>query len=461
MAEIKPITQNNTPSVFTTDAAFSEINKANNTLNEVLNTQGKYYQENPLFYRPGETLESYYSRTQPELRGSVVPVEEKIPKKEIKTEKIPVTETKPAKFIEGTDIVSTGNVEADKAIRTHYESVQADKVAIDDIRTQIKNIKSWTYENPANQAVIDGISLEYDNVIRKQEELNKAVLAGMTKAGVLAGRSRYAPTIETSNINSVMQSGLDKISELQRAKAAAIAKAKQASNESDLANLYKEMQLYQDSSKSETEAITELQKQIKDVAAEARQSMKDALETAKLSSEMTLKEAQQSAYSAFSYLESKYKDIDFTPEQAWSDIQEYANVKGLDPDYLFNEVEKLKQERETKYAAGLAGEYQFALKHGYKGSFPDYQKFKEKIKETSPKLKEKTETEIYKERQTTAFNAADSEFQNNLDKRGYISWELYKTNRDDYSSLVGNVKEFDDRFSYLLKDSDRIKHGIK
>ena len=101
------------------------------------------------------------------------------------------------------------------------------------------------------QGLIDGITREYDALLKQQEVANRAYEGGVTTEGLRAGRARYAPVMQGALIKQAVDQGLGQLERLQNKKQQLIMQAQQAKDENDLKALNATMTMYRDTIKEE------------------------------------------------------------------------------------------------------------------------------------------------------------------------------------------------------------------
>jgi len=157
-----------------------------------------------------------------------------------------------------------------------------------DFNNATQKLQNGTFPlNPLQQAQLDALSRDFDELIKTQERAN-AVQEGVVKeTGVL--RSEYTPEMEAGNVASVVKANIDKIAALDMKKRGALAQM-QAGFESDnyklmeasyktLTDATKDQQKFLDDSHK---AITDaLQKQKDDEYKREQDKIKNDLESSK------------------------------------------------------------------------------------------------------------------------------------------------------------------------------------
>jgi len=124
--------------------------------------------------------------------------------------------------------------------------------------------------SPDQQAEVNSITQQYQNMISEQRSVNQSYQNGLTMAGVSSGRSMYAPEIELGNINAAISAGVAKISALNADMLSSIAEAKSAikSDNMDLLN-------------STYEHISDVMAQRRDTLKETHKATQEAITAAK------------------------------------------------------------------------------------------------------------------------------------------------------------------------------------
>jgi len=103
------------------------------------------------------------------------------------------------------------------------------KAALDDFVSKQNQIMNGSYPlSPSQQAQLDAIRLQYENLIQQQKSINTSYQNALKMAGISAGRNMYAPEIELGNINEAVTAGAMKIAELNSSMLSALAEARSA-----------------------------------------------------------------------------------------------------------------------------------------------------------------------------------------------------------------------------------------
>lgn len=79
----------------------------------------------------------------------------------------------------------------------------------------LEKLRNGTYPLTESQdAQLLAVKQSFDSLLAQQKVANENYTQGMTKAGINAGRNRYAPEVELGNIKSTVDSGLKEIADL-------------------------------------------------------------------------------------------------------------------------------------------------------------------------------------------------------------------------------------------------------
>lgn len=100
--------------------------------------------------------------------------------------------------------------------------------AFNEFKTATDQLRNGTFPlTPDQQMQIKGMQDSFDRLRRQQEEANKNYVAGITQAGIVSGRSRYAPEMELGNIANAVNVGIQKIADLDSKASLTLAELRQ------------------------------------------------------------------------------------------------------------------------------------------------------------------------------------------------------------------------------------------
>lgn len=269
------------------------------------------------------------------------------------------------------DKIAADKVIADKAAadaaaaataKSFQDKIDATNKALDDNYTKITNLitslANGTIALTANQqTLINSIQTNLEKATAAQKTANTNYEAGLTQAGIAAGRNRYAPEIEMGNIYNAINVGAAKINDLDAAavsKKAELMEQFQTNNFTNAMAGYKELQSILKDKEDSIIKLEEMSRSYaKDQAAVAYQAQQDAI-TNKIS-----------------LIDKGYEPI--------------SDITGLTPDqYVKVGNEYFKKPAITVDATNDIKEYEYAKTTGaYTGTFMDYLAQKANLKEGS------------------------------------------------------------------------------
>lgn len=152
------------------------------------------------------------------------------------------------------------------------------QIGLDD---SMKKMQGFYDAAEANtKALIDSITKEYEGYIKQQEVQNKAYEGGVTREGLVSGRSRYAPIIESGIVQAAVSQGISKLADLVNKKNSLILQAQNARDEKQYQILGNIMTQYRQTVKDEKEASRQVKEDYYKAQEEARASAKADREAA-------------------------------------------------------------------------------------------------------------------------------------------------------------------------------------
>ncbi len=204
-------------------------------------------------------------------------------------------------------------------------------------------------------------------MIQKQKDTNKNYEGAMTNLGIVSGRQRYAPEINTGNIKKAVQDGQEKVNNIEQQASAAISELKQAFSDrnykaaSDLYDKYNDL-------------LSDKQKAITESAAAASQAIKDAQD---------LQQKQiENADSLGALVLNNMTGDDAVDGQMIKDLIDAAGLPQSMANYVLSSAAKQQQQLEQKdKASGDVGQYLQALQNGLIPAGTTLQQFKNGTKE--------------------------------------------------------------------------------
>jgi hypothetical protein len=280
----------------------------------------------------------------------------------------PTTTTDAARI--ASEKAAADKIAADKAAadaaaaataKSFQDKIDATNKALDENYTKITNLidslAKGTIALTANQqTLIDSIQTNLVKAIAAQKTANANYEAGLTQAGIAAGRNRYAPEIEMGNIYNAINLGASKINDLDAAavaKKAELMEQFQTNNYQNALSGYKELQSIL---KDKEDSIIKLEQMSRDYA--------------KDQAAIAYKAQQDAITNKISLIDKGYEPI--------------SDITGLTPDqYVKVGNEYFKKPATTVDATNDIKEYEYAKTTGaYKGTFMDYLVQKANLKET-------------------------------------------------------------------------------
>lgn len=117
--------------------------------------------------------------------------------------------------------------------------------------------------SPGEQAQIDGLRAQFQQMISDQEKVNKSSQGLANVRGYQKGAAEYDPTFQVKTIGAIITAGAAKISDLQTKEASAVAALTQSFRDNDIKGVQDAWKIYQDASKNRQDA---LQKTVDDTA---------------------------------------------------------------------------------------------------------------------------------------------------------------------------------------------------
>lgn len=162
--------------------------------------------------------------------------------------------------------ISTGNPNQD-ALAASYAAQAKDAETFSNAVTNIMN--GTTPLTPGQQAQIDGLKQQYQQLIDTQNLVNTGASGTANIRGYQAGAAEYDPNFQAKTIGSVMTAGANKIASLQTQEASAVATLTQSLRDNDISM----MKTAWDALK---EARTATQDMLKNIVADTQAAIKDS-----------------------------------------------------------------------------------------------------------------------------------------------------------------------------------------
>lgn len=216
--------------------------------------------------------------------------------------------------------------------------------AVAALDTDLKNAldtlkKIYDGSDPLEQRLINDIHEQYAARRQRMEQTNRALVSGLTTAGIRSGRARYATELQDSLLSAEERAGIMRLSELDSQERSDISKAQQAYRAGKLQEFNTRMELVEKTRSAKSELLQKqfensmsLEKRAIERSQEARAERKDARE-----------EVRQLIEDVAAGANSKL--VGMSDEERVSYIQDLADSYGIDPDLLASGIQKYNDER--------------------------------------------------------------------------------------------------------------------
>lgn len=202
---------------------------------------------------------------------------------------------------------------------------------------------------------IENIKQEYAQLEEEQRLANTAYESGVQTAGLVSGRSQYAPEIQQGIIKGAINEGISKLSKLQAKKAQLINEAEAARDERNYKLLSAKMDALRQATKDERDYALKLQDNVREAAKEQRDKIKF--------------DTERIAVNIADYLTGNKANDNAI-------LQQVSQQTGYAPAYILSAVENYKAQKMKDQPASVQ-EYLFAVNNqGYKGTLLQYQSAK-------------------------------------------------------------------------------------
>lgn len=204
---------------------------------------------------------------------------------------------------------------------------------------QIQQLQNGTFPlSPEEQAQVTALQQQFENLKQLQLTANKNYEGAITTLGIRSGRSRYAPEIESGNIQQAISDGLIKVGNIEAQASKAVSDLKQAiqdKNYKAIDALYTATNDYLSKRKSTIDDIFQTVKDEADRIAAKEKAKKDALDN---------ENAQISSIARAAFTTSLKADgtIDHAA------LQKTADSYKVDVNALYNAVLKEQQTHEVE-----------------------------------------------------------------------------------------------------------------
>lgn len=234
------------------------------------------------------------------------------------------------------DYINSQRTSLDQQAQTNY----------DNYTSQLQQIANGSFPlTQSQQAQLNALQSQFDALKQQQITANANYTGAVTNLGIRAGRSRYAPEIEQSNIQSAINLGLSKINDINAQAATSIAQLQQGFADNDYKLINAQYSALQDLMKEKDNSLQEMQQSIKD--------QMDA-QAQKLTQQKTLMDIETStinnvAQAAFTNALNDDGSLNF------DNIQQTADDYGVDVNQLYSAILKQKDD----YTQEQQGEQKF------------------------------------------------------------------------------------------------------
>ena len=208
---------------------------------------------------------------------------------------------------------------------------------------------------------IENIKQEYAQLTAEQEVANKTYEAGTTTAGLVSGRSQYAPEIQQGIIKGAVDQGIAKLSEIQAKKAQLINEAEAARDERNYKLLTAKMDALRSNAKEEREYAFKFEQNVREAAKEQREAQKENVANESQVGDIL-------AATAIGQLTGNAAQDDML-------ISQFAQAEGINPLVLAASINKYKAQEAKDLKSSLGPkvlEWQFYRSQGGNKTFDQY-----------------------------------------------------------------------------------------
>lgn len=181
-------------------------------------------------------------------------------------------------------------------------------------------------------SIIDSISTEYQGLIEEQRVANQRFESGVTTAGLVSGRSRYAPEVQGGMLKAAVDQGIQKIEEIQNKRDKLILEAEEARDERRYKVLTAKMEAVRQTYRDEREFARQLQTDIRDA--------------------ITFERTDEQ-YRAATLAPSLADALTGNPDEDTALIVEAARREGLSPAAVSAAVDEYNQKQEQNLPAAI------------------------------------------------------------------------------------------------------------
>ncbi len=227
----------------------------------------------------------------------------------------------------------TGQTVTQQALQSQLTDVGTKiDLTINSAQQDLQSLRSGTFPlTPAQQAQINATNAQFDQLRQIQQTANQQYQNAITQSGISTGRSMYAPEIAAGEIASAVNSGIQKIADIDTKRAATIAQMEDA--------------LQSDNYKLIDQAYTNYTNLLKQKQDEIQKQYDNVSKAIKDAQDYTVKITQQVLESDKFTWQQKQDLVDNALKQAQLDETQRKN--------LSDEAFKQKQLDATNYANNL------------------------------------------------------------------------------------------------------------
>jgi len=223
--------------------------------------------------------------------------------------------------------------------------------------------------NASSNGLIQSIRNTFARRVEQMKAVNEASLRGQTNVGIVSGRARYAPELQTSILSAEERAGIERIADLNAQEESLVAEAQASADAKKMQSLFKQMEMLGDVQKSKMQAIADLNKNMIEFeklniqkSQEQRQLIKD-----------NLANMETTADSIAAALVNSFTGDAKTDEAL---IDQASQEYGLDPNFLIGAISRYKQSQQKDLPADLREYDELVARGQYKGSFLSFQRAK-------------------------------------------------------------------------------------
>lgn len=337
--------------------------------------------------------------------------------------------------------------------------------AYDDYKTQIDSVRNGTFPlSPDEQAQIDYVQKQLDTLRQQQITANNNYQGGITQLGIVSGRQRYAPEIQTGEIANAVNVGIQKIADIEAQAANTISTLRQGFKDNNYKLINSSYDALNNYLTQKTNTIKDIAQNVRDEAQLALSKHSSEVNDAQLKLQQEKQELdKQQAATQFALDNNVTQPFYLIGNTAIDSktglpvsLEEYQRATGqtgkTEEETDFSKIQKVRDPNETKTVADLINKYSDA---GIKLS--------DTPEQASSKIKNsriyRKETYIAPTASTTpdVANATLLELSKYTGQDGKVDPQAYQTLR---AASKLSASEFDNRFGYTLSPQEQKNLGI-